>query len=128
MAKTKHNNQLDTIDDIFSNAKRKGVLHLVSEDKVLTGQTLTIKGNELKHFGTCGYMGLEQDMRLKQAVIDAVMAHGTQFPMSRAYVSNSLYTELDELLHQMFGYPAVIAKNSTLGHLAVIPSTVRDGD
>lgn len=128
MAKTKHNNLLDTIDDIITNAQKKGIVHLYSQDTVLTGRTLTIKDRELKHFGTCGYLGLEQDMRLKQAVIDAVMNYGTQFPMSKTYVSNSLYTQLEDTLQQMFGFPVVVTKNSTLGHITVIPSIIRDED
>ncbi len=128
MAKTRHNNLLDTIDDIITNAKQKGIVHLYSEDKVLTGKTLTINGKLLTHFGTCGYLGLEQDIRLKLAVVDAVMSLGTQFPMSKTYVSNSLYTKLESSLEEMYGYPVIVTKNSTLGHITVIPSIIRDED
>jgi 7-keto-8-aminopelargonate synthetase-like enzyme/predicted N-acyltransferase len=129
MAKTRHNHLLDTIDEIITNAKEKGIVHLYSEDELLTGQTLTINGHQLKHFGTCGYLGLEQDMRLKQAVADAVMSYGTQFPMSKTYVSSSLYTRLESLMSRMYeNKPVVLTKNSTIGHITVIPSIIREDD
>ncbi|MEQ9377478.1 MAG: aminotransferase class I/II-fold pyridoxal phosphate-dependent enzyme [Imperialibacter sp.] len=129
MAKTRHNHLLDTIDEIITNAKKKGIVHLYSQDESLTGNTLTINDQQLNHFGTCGYLGLEQDMRLKQAVADAVMSYGTQFPMSKTYVSSSLYTRLESLMSQMYeNKPVVLTKNSTIGHITVIPSIIREDD
>lgn len=128
MAKTRHNHLLDTIDDIISSAARKGIVHLYSEGESLSGSTLKINNQELKHFGTCGYLGLEQDPRLKQGVIDAVNRYGTQFPMSKTYVSSPLYHELEGLIETMYGHPVILTKNSTLGHITVIPSIIRDDD
>ncbi len=128
MAKTRHNHLLDTIDEIISTAARKGIVHLYSQGDHLTGSSLTINNRELKHFGTCGYLGLEQDPRLKQGVIDAVTKYGTQFPMSKTYVSSPLYTELENLIETMYGFPVILTKNSTLGHITVIPSIIRDDD
>src|SRR5688500_13442455 len=128
MAKIKHNKFLDTVDEIFTDAKNKGVFHLYTEDEVYTGRKLQIKGKDLFHFGTTGYLGLEQDPRLKSAAIDAIMRYGTQFPLSKTYVSFVIYKELEERLHEMYENPVLVAKNSTLCHLAVIPSVVRDED
>ncbi|MCM4161597.1 aminotransferase class I/II-fold pyridoxal phosphate-dependent enzyme [Antarcticibacterium flavum] len=128
MAKIRHNNFLDTVDEVFSNAKREGVLHLFSQDEVLSGRTIKIKGRDLFHFGTTGYLGLEQDERLKRAGMDAIWKLGTQFPLSRTYVSHPLYDEMEEKISRMYGNPVVITKNSTLGHIAVIPTAVRDED
>jgi len=36
MAKIKHNNFLDTVDSVFNDAKRQGVLHLYAEGDRLT--------------------------------------------------------------------------------------------
>ncbi|MEQ8531348.1 MAG: aminotransferase class I/II-fold pyridoxal phosphate-dependent enzyme, partial [Imperialibacter sp.] len=128
MAKTRHNHLLDTIDDIITNAANKGIVHLHSQGASLSGSTLRINDRELKHFGTCGYLGLEQDSRLKAGVIDAVTKYGTQFPMSKTYVSSPLYAELENLIEAMYGYPVILTKNSTLGHITVIPSIIRDDD
>jgi 7-keto-8-aminopelargonate synthetase-like enzyme len=128
MAKIRHNNFIDTVDEVFSEAKKEGILHLYAEDKVLTGRTIQIKGKEMFHFGTTGYLGLEQDIRLKEAAIAAIHNYGTQFPLSKSYISHPLYSELESKIEQMYGIPPIITKNSTLGHLAIIPTLIRDED
>ena len=128
MAKIKHNNFIDTVDEVFAGAKKEGVLHLYAEDEYLNGRTIQIKGKKMFHFGTTGYLGLEQDLRLKEAAISAIQKYGTQFPLSKSYISNPLYAELEAKIESMYGIPPIITKNSTLGHMAVIPTAVRDED
>ncbi|WP_333696013.1 aminotransferase class I/II-fold pyridoxal phosphate-dependent enzyme [Flavobacterium sp.] len=128
MAKIKHNNFIDTVDEVLSGAKNVGVLHLYAEDKKLTGRTIQIKGKEMYHFGTTGYLGLEQDDRIKEAAIQAIRNYGTQFPLSKSYISHPLYSELEAKIEEMYGIPPIITKNSTLGHLAIIPTLLRDED
>ncbi len=128
VAKIKHNNFLDTVNEVFTDAAREGVLHLYAKGESFTGRTIGIKNKELFHFGTTGYLGLEQDPRLKEAAINAIKNYGTQFPLSKSYISNPLYKNLEEKVGQMYQAPIIITKNSTLGHLGVIPSAVDDGD
>ena len=128
MAKIKHNNFIDTVDKVIAGAKNEGILHLYAENKTLTGRTIQIKGKEMCHFGTTGYLGLEQDDRLKEAAIQAIRDYGTQFPLSKTYISHPLYYELEERIEKMYGIPPIITKNSTLGHLAIIPTLIRDED
>ncbi|PKD18407.1 aminotransferase class I/II [Salegentibacter salinarum] len=128
MAKVKHNNFLDTVDEVITNATDAGVIHLHAEGRKLNGRKITINGKSSYHFGTTGYLGLEQDERLKAAAIDAIRQYGTQFPLSKTYISHPLYAPLEEKIFQMYQHPILITKNSTLGHLAVIPTAVRDND
>lgn len=128
MAKIKHNHFLDTVDEIISKAKRAGILHLKAEDTSLNGRYITINGIRCYHFGTTGYLGLEQDSRLKKGAIDAIKRYGTQFPLSKTYISHPLYAILENQIKRLYGYPIIITKNSTLGHIAVIPSVVMDDD
>jgi 7-keto-8-aminopelargonate synthetase-like enzyme len=128
MAKIRHNNFMDTVDEVISDAKKMGVVHLYTEDEELTGRKVKINGKDLFHFGTTGYLGLEQDNRLKAAAVDAIWKYGTQFPLSKTYISHPIYKELEEKLQEMYGYPIIVTKNSTLGHLGVIPCIVRDED
>jgi len=128
MAKIKHHNFLNTVHEVFTDAKQEGVLHLYAEGKSFSGRKIRVKNQELFHFGTTGYLGLEQDPRLKKAAIQAIENYGTQFPLSKSYISNPLYKELEELVTQMYQAPIIITKNSTLGHLGVIPSAVDDDD
>lgn len=128
MAKIKHNNFIDTVDTVFANAKEKGILHLYAEGKYLNGRIIKINGDEMLHFGTTGYLGLEQDIRLKEAAITAINNYGTQFPLSKTYLSHPLYAELENKIEQMYKIPTIITKNSTLGHMAIIPTLIRDED
>ena len=128
MAKIRHNNILDTVDSVLSVSKKKGIIHLHAEDQALSGQYLTLNGKKVLHFGTCGYLGLEHHPALKRGAIDAIERFGTQFPMSRTYISNPLYSELEKLVYQLYQVPAVISKNCTLSHLTTIPSIIRQSD
>ena len=53
MAKIKHNNFIDTVDEIFAGAKKEGVLHLYAEDQYLNGRTIQIKGKEITSAKQC---------------------------------------------------------------------------
>lgn len=124
MAKINHNNAFKTISDLIENAKEQKTVHLYAEDAFLDGSSLSINGKRCWHFATTGYLGLEQDMRLKQAGAEAIMKFGTQFPLSKTYISHPLYAELEHLLTQMFNQEVIICKNSTLAHLGIIPQLV----
>tara|TARA_R110001583_G_scaffold192614_1_gene359339 strand:+ start:52408 stop:54816 length:2409 start_codon:yes stop_codon:yes gene_type:complete len=128
MAKIKQNNFLDSVNDVFTDAIQEGVLHLYAEGGRFSGRTIGVKDRTLFHFGTTGYLGLEQDSRLKSAAIRAIQLYGTQFPLSKSYISHPLYRALEEAMAQMYQCETIITKNSTLGHLGVIPSVVDDGD
>lgn len=128
MAKIKHNNFIDTVDTVFSSAKDEGILHLRAEGEYLNGRTIKIHGSEMLHFGTTGYLGLEQDKRLKKAAVSAIRNYGTQFPLSKTYLSHPLYAELESKICKMYGIEPIITKNSTLVHMAIIPTLIRDED
>ncbi len=128
MAKLKHNRFLDTVDEVFTYAKNLKILHLNAEGSSFDGRHMRVNGKKLKHFGTTGYLGLEQDQRLKDAAIEAIQNYGTQFPLSKSYISHPLYAELENLLNQIYEQPVVISKNATLAHMAAIPVLVEDRD
>ncbi|MFD2909804.1 hypothetical protein ACFSX9_13785 [Flavobacterium ardleyense] len=90
MAKIKHNNFIDTVDDVLSDAKDAGILHLNAEDKKLTGRTIQIKGKEMYHFGTTGCLCLEQDNSNKEAASQSIKrANELNFPQIDFGVSAS---------------------------------------
>ena len=119
---------IDTVNDIITLSKSRKVTHLVTEDQSYEGRIISIEGRQLINFGSYGYLGLELDKRLKDAAIDAIERYGIQYPSSRAYVSNTLYTELEGLIQKMFDAPVVLATTTTLGHQAVMPVIVSEQD
>jgi len=118
----------DTIDQIITDGVKRGILHLYTEDDTLYGNHIRLKGKEVVNFGSCSYLGLEFDPRLKEASKAAIDNYGTQFSESRAYVSIKLYRELEELFYQVFDAPCVITPTTTLGHLSNIPVLISSGD
>ena len=98
-----------------------GIGGVFVEDESLDGKHVTVYGKKLIHFGSCGYLGLEYDERLKAGAIQAIERFGTQFSCSRAYLSLPLYEEVEDKLAKMYGYPALLAPSCTLGHISNIP-------
>jgi 7-keto-8-aminopelargonate synthetase-like enzyme len=109
-------------------AVASGLIRLRVEDQAPTGESITIDGNELINFGSCAYLGLNVDERLKAGAIDAVQRYGPVFSSSTAYTSIDLYTALEAKLEQIFGGKILVPTTTTLGHLSVLPVLVGPGD
>ena len=118
----------DTVDQIISDGVKRGILHLYTDDDALSGNHIVLKGKEVVNFGSCSYLGLEFDSRLKEASKAAIDNYGTQFSESRAYVSVKLYKELEELFYKLFDAPCVITPTTTLGHISNIPVLMSSAD
>ncbi len=123
------NERLNIIEASARVLRDRGLIHRTLEDMSLDGRIITLDGRQLVNFGSCSYLGLETDARLKAGACDAVMRYGTQFASSRAYVSVPLYAEFQALLSKMVGdLPLLIAPTTSLGHMAAIPVLVGDRD
>jgi 7-keto-8-aminopelargonate synthetase-like enzyme len=109
------------VEDAVALAIAHGIGHLVAEDEQLGGRSLTLRGRRQINFGSCSYVGLETDLRLKNAACDAIARYGVQFASSRAYVSCPPYAELERLLGLLFEAPLVVAQTTTLAHFAALP-------
>ncbi|MEO0311480.1 MAG: hypothetical protein RIQ89_1137, partial [Bacteroidota bacterium] len=126
--KSKHEMMIDIVNQVASMAAKLGIVHNDTEDYTLDGRHVTIKGEKIKYFGSCSYLGLEHDPRLKAASIDAVNRYGSSFSSSRAYLSSTFYKETEELLRKMFGKPCLLVQSLTVGHMSNIPVLVKDND
>ena len=119
---------IDTLDQIINDGKRRNLIHRIAEDQQLTDSTLTLDNRKLINFGSCSYLGIEHHEALKEGAIEATRKYGTQFSSSRAFLSLSLYEELESLVSEMFGKPALVSATTTLGHLATLPTIIGDND
>ncbi len=119
-------NQL--VSDTARTLSARGLIHLDAQGQSSDGRTVRIRGRELVNFGSCSYLGLEIDQRLKDGACDAIQRYGVQFSSSRAYVSTPLYAEYEAILGQMFGAPLVVTQTTSLGHLATLPVIVGEHD
>lgn len=125
---SKQNSFYNTVDQIVSYGVEKGILHLYTSNQSFNGIHILLNGKPVLNFGSCSYLGLEFDPRIKEAAKQAIDKYGTQFSESRAYVSLGLYKELEYLLENIFDAYCVITPTTTLGHIANIPVLVDDAD
>lgn len=126
--KSKHQQIIEIVDQVASSSAKLGIAHLITEDERFDGRHIRINNSELLNFGSCSYLGLELDKRLINGAIDAVQRYGTQFSSSRAYVSVTLYRQVEELLGNIFNRPVILAPTTTLGHISNIPILIGDND
>jgi 7-keto-8-aminopelargonate synthetase-like enzyme len=126
--RSKHEQVLEIVNEVATLATRLGIVHNGTEDVSLDGRHITIRGQKLLFFGSCSYLGLEHDPRLKAAAMEAADKYGTQFSSSRAYVSSRYYQEAEDLMRKMFNRPSVIVQSLTVGHMSNIPVLVGDSD
>jgi 7-keto-8-aminopelargonate synthetase-like enzyme len=120
--------RLAILDEVLTEAATKGLLQLTPEDDVLHGRTVRLGGRDQVNFGSCSYLGLEFDPRMREAVIDAVTRYGTQFSASRGYMGSPQYLELESLLDQLFGGHVLVTPTTSLGHMATLPVIVESTD
>ncbi|MEO5569943.1 MAG: aminotransferase class I/II-fold pyridoxal phosphate-dependent enzyme [Bacteroidia bacterium] len=126
--KSKHAQALETIGLIIEKLIPLGITHQSTEDDVLDGRSVRIKGKDMVNFSSCSYLGLEMDQRLKQGAIDAINRYGTYFSSSRAYLTTGLYEEIEDLLTKIFNRPILLSTSTMLGHVSNIPVLVGDRD
>lgn len=119
---------ISTIDSLVSTGIDRGVAQRTTEDDFYNGRTICLNGKHLLNFALCSYLGLELDARLKQGTVDAVTRYGTQFAVSRTYLSATPYAELKENLQALFGGHVLVTPTTTLGHIAALPVLIQKGD
>lgn len=119
---------IETVDQISTHAKKVKIAHLNTQDLKLIKNYITINGNKLVNFGSCSYLGLEFNNKVREAAKDAIDAYGTQFSSSRAYVSPIYYETLEEKLTKIFDAPTIVTPTTTLGHCAAIPVLISQDD
>jgi 7-keto-8-aminopelargonate synthetase-like enzyme len=120
----------EAVFEIHSQGRRRGHYFQVAEDDTFDGRRLRLGGRDLVSFGSCSYLGLEFDPRLREGIHDAVRRFGAQTSYSRGYLSCPLYEALErELLPQVFGAPHVIVlPSSTIAHQVVMPALLAERD
>jgi 7-keto-8-aminopelargonate synthetase-like enzyme len=64
------------LDETAKVLAARGLIHLTAQDQRFDGRHVTLRGQRLVDFGSCSYLGLEVDERLKQAACDAIQRYG----------------------------------------------------
>ncbi len=122
------NSVIETVDQIATYAKEKGIVHLSTQDDALNGNIIRIDNKEVVNYGSCSYLGLEFHPKINKAAKKAIDDYGTQFSASRAYISPKYYDELEEKMDEIFNAKTIVTPTTTLGHIAAIPVLVAPDD
>ncbi len=109
-------------------ASAAGLTRVRVEDDQHDGGHVVIGGRKVLNMGSCAYMGLNVDHRLKQGAIEAIERYGPVFSSSTAYTSVALYTDLEHLLTRILGTNVLVPTTTTLGHLAFFQVAPQAGD
>jgi 7-keto-8-aminopelargonate synthetase-like enzyme len=94
-------------------------------DEMRTNRSMTVQGREVVNFGSDSFLGLDQDSRVKEAVIRGTQEWGTHNGASRAFSSVRANETAEEKLAQWLGAEAVLIYPSvTLANMGAIPGIV----
>jgi len=118
----------DVINKVFNKNRELGTLQASTQDSSFDGKHVTVRGHKMVFFGSCSYLGLEHDERLKRGAIDAINRYGAQFSSSRTFLQMGMYEEVEDLLSQIFGKPTLLAPTTSLGHISTIPVLIGERD
>lgn len=116
------------VNELAVYGESRGLGRLYTEDNYLNGRIVTIDSKPLLNFGSCSYLGLELDPRLKEAAIDAVQRYGSLFSCSRMYMSSGNYKELETLLEKIFDSYILVTSTVSIGHHSVMPIIIGPND
>lgn len=94
-------------------------------DEIDEHRTIRVNGQEVVNFGSDSFLGLDQDPRVKEALVRGVEKWGTHNGASRAFSSVRANIEAEEKLAAWLGTEAcLIYPSVTLANMGAIPGLV----
>lgn len=120
--------QIQYVNETFNTAREIGVIHLKAQKDEHESRLIHVDGKPMVNFVANNYIGLEADERVKAAAMEAVDKYGIFTSITRTYLSFDHYIELEEKFEKIFGLPAAIANNTTLGHFTYLPLIIGKND
>jgi 7-keto-8-aminopelargonate synthetase-like enzyme len=98
-------------------------------DEITDQRTITVDGRRVVNFGSDSFLGLDQDPRVKEAVIRGTAQWGTHNGASRAFASVRANAVAEDKLAAWLGTEAcVIYPSVTLANMGALPGLVGKQD
>ncbi len=119
---------ISNVESLHRDAFDRGLFFQTAEDDTIRGRRVTVAGQQMTSFASCSYLGLEHHPALIAGVHEAVERYGTQFSVSRGYLSVGLYDELEAELERLFGAAVLVTSNTTLAHQSFFDAIVDEKD
>lgn len=119
---------VNSVQGMVNKGLDRGIVHLYTDEEQMQPGFLQVGGREIANFGSCSYLGMEFDPRLKAGAIQGIETFGTQFSSSRAYVSTGQYGQLEDRLKSIFNAFPVVSPTTSLGHIATLPTIISEKD
>jgi glycine C-acetyltransferase len=108
-----------------------GEIHLKELSVAAVGphREMRVGGHDLINFGFDSFLGLDQDARVKQALVRGAETWGTQFGASRAFASCQIESDLETKIAGWMGTEAaMIFPSVTLANVGALPGLVEPQD
>ncbi len=121
-------NIYDQLYDVMHSSINLGILHLTTDNKGFTENTVNFNNKEYYNFALCDYLNLSQDERLKKGAIQAIEQYGVCTTVSKSYIKLHIYQEAENYLTKVFKHPTILFARSTLAHIGVLPVVVNSND
>lgn len=98
-------------------------------DEIGPGRRIAVNGHEVTNFGSDSFLGLDQDVRVQQALRHGVARWGSHNGASRAFSSIRANTDAEQKLAGWLGTEAALIYPSvTLANMGAIPGLVGKPD
>jgi 7-keto-8-aminopelargonate synthetase-like enzyme len=98
-------------------------------DELGPNREMAVNGHRVINFGSDSFLGLDQDERVKQAIVQAIQRWGTHNGASRAFASVRANEQAEQKLAAWLGTEATLIYPSvTLANMGAIPGLVAKRD
>ncbi len=129
LAKALRQNGLIRFMEYYGELFPDGHLKDLVVDEIGPDRKMRVKGREVVNFGSDSFLGLDQDPRVKEAVVRGVEKWGTHNGASRAFSSVRANAEAEDKIAQWLGTEAALIYPSvTLANMGAVPGLVGKQD
>jgi glycine C-acetyltransferase len=129
LAKVLRQNGLIRFIEHFAEQCPTSHLKDVVVDEIGPNRSITINGRQVVNFGSDSFLGLDQDLRVQEAVVRGIQRWGTHNGASRAFSCVRANTEAEEKLARWLGTEAALIYPSvTLANMGAIPGLLSRPD
>jgi 7-keto-8-aminopelargonate synthetase-like enzyme len=129
LSRVMRQNGLIRFVEYFANLFPDTHLKDLVEDEIGPGRVISVNGKRVVNFGSDSFLGLDQDPRVKEALVRGIQKWGSHNGASRAFASVRANIDAEEkIAHWLGTEAALIYPSVTLANMGAIPGLVSRQD